>query len=196
MHRPAVSRFSATEIGQGRTVDDRAHFKEHFKEEAKVISQYLQGVHHSRKLDWMQVGYDETSVKLSKMQQNVPVVLKRPEAEAPRMTSKDTAAKLITLRAHEEEMNRTIARESHNNQLKRYHNREVGRRAVADEVMAGKGPPSKFGLGFDIFPQRCTHTQVLAMTHCLAMPSADVIPAPPAPRRKWLGEGVGWGPLV
>ena len=114
-----VSRFAATEIGQGRTTDDRAHFKEHFKQEGRQISEYLQGVHHSRKLDWMQVGYDETSQKLSKMQASIPVVLKKLQTESPQMTSKDTASKMITLRALEEQMNKTISLESYNNQLKR-----------------------------------------------------------------------------
>lgn len=188
-----VSRFAATEIGQGRTVDERAHYKDHFKAEAAQVSQYLQGIHHARKLDFMQVGYSDTIGKLSKMQTNVPVVLQRQPEPEPRITSKNTQSDAIKLAAWERQMNSTIAKESHDNQMKRYRNREVGRKATVNEIMAGRfQDPEKHGLGYDIFPQRCTHTQILAMTHNLAMPSADVIPAPPAPRRKWLGEGVGW----
>jgi len=190
-----VSQFAATEIGQGRVVDPRAHYKDHFKQEAKQVTEYLTGIHHARKLDFMQVGYSDTITKLSKLQADKPVVLQQPVAPEPAKTSTNTAADLIRLRQWEQQMSSTIAKESNDNRMKRYKNREVGRKASVNEIMTGKFTSmgeEKHGLGYDLFPQKCTHTQILAMTHSLAMPSADVIPAPPPPRRKWLGEGMGW----
>ena len=188
-----VSQFAATEIGQGRTKSDREHYKDHFRKEAAEVTNYLQGIHHARKLDFMQVGYGDTINKLSKFQAEVPVVLTKPAAPEPGKTSTNTQADLIKLQEWESRMSATIAKESHDNQMKRYKNRGVGRKATVNEIMAGKfDEKPKIGLGYDIFPVGCTHTQILAMTHSLAMPSADKIPDPPPPRRKWLGEGVGW----
>lgn len=43
-----------------------------------------------------------------------------------------------------------------------------------------------------IFPQKATHTQILAMTGSLKAPDANKIP-PEVPRnKKWLGDGKGW----
>jgi len=187
-----VSQFAVTEIGQGRVASDRAHHKDHFRKEAQDVTAYLQGIHHARKLDFMQVGYSDTVAKLSKFQQEVPVVLTKPASPEPAKTSTNTAADAIKLKQWEQQMSATIAKESHDNQMKRYHNREVGRKAAVNEIITGVGGTIKSGLGYDIFPQKCTHTQLLAMTHSLAAPRADIVPAPPPPRRRWLGEGVGW----
>ena len=191
--RKPVSQFAVTEIGQGRVENPRAHYKDHFRAEAAQVTEYLQGIHHARKLDFMQVGYSDTIGKLSKMQAEVPVVLQKPADPEPRKTSTTTAAEAMKLREWESRMSSTIAKESSDNRLKRYKNREVGRKSTVNAIMAGQFEgENRVGLGYDIFPQRCTHTQILAMTHSLAMPSADIIPAPQPPRRKWLGEGVGW----
>lgn len=43
-----------------------------------------------------------------------------------------------------------------------------------------------------LFPQKATHTQILALTGTLKAPDANIIP-PRVPRpKKWLGDGKGW----
>jgi len=194
-----VSPFAATEIGQGGGAEDRAHYKRHFREEAGQVTEYLRGVHHARKLGFMQVNYADTVNKLSKAQENVSVMLPpahlATQAHNPTVstvTSKNTQQDALNFTQYQQQMNEHVSRESQLNLLKRYHNREVGRKAIATEVMAGTAPMPKAGLGGDIFPQRCTHTQVLAMTGKLCMPSPHTVPAAPLPRKKWLGEGEGW----
>ena len=186
-----VSPWSATEIGHGSGGGvDNSHIRKHFREEGQVISEYLKGSHPARKLGHMQVNYNDTCTKLSKFQETKPTVLTKPPAPAPGKESKNTALEQTRLRASEEMMNRAVRQEQNDNWLKRMHNREMGRKAQVNEIMAGTAPKPKV----ELFPQKCTHTQILAMTGTLAAPRADIIPDPPMPRKKWLGEGVGWGP--
>ena len=43
-----------------------------------------------------------------------------------------------------------------------------------------------------LYPQKATHSQILAMTGSLKAPDPNIVP-PLIPRgRKWLGEGIGW----
>lgn len=160
----SVSQFAASEIGQGRTDDARVGFKTHFKEEAAKVTEYLQGIHHARKLDFMQVGYSDTITKLSKMQSNVPVALTREDESihaSNKVTSKNTKSESVKLRQWEEGMNKTIAKESHDNLMKRYENREKGRKATVNEIMSGRfSGPEKHGMGHDIFPQKVCFTSV------------------------------------
>jgi hypothetical protein len=52
-------------------------------------------------------------------------------------------------------MRKTIAKESHDNLMKRYENREKGRKATVNEIMSGRfSGPEKHGMGHDIFPQK------------------------------------------
>ena len=160
----SVSQFAATEIGQGRTVDARVGFKTHFKDEAAKVTEYLQGIHHARKLDFMQVGYSDTITKLSKMQSNVPVALTREDESihaSNKVTSKNSMSESVKLRQWEEGMSKTIAKESHDNLMKRYENREKGRKATVNEIMSGRfSGPEKHGMGHDIFPQKVCFTSV------------------------------------
>ena len=57
------------------------------------------------------------------------------------------------------------------------------------QIMNGRGEVGKD----PIFPQKATHTQILAMTGKLKSSDARIQPPAVAPRRKWLGEDKGWG---
>ena len=185
-----VSPWAATEIGHGSGGGvDNSHIRKHFREEGLVISDFLKGSHPARKLGHMQVNYSDTCTKLSKFQETKPTVLTKPPAPVPGKKSKNTELEQTRLRATEDAMNMAVRQEQSNNWLKRMHNREMGRKAQVNEIMAGTAPKPKV----ELFPQKCTHTQILAMTGTLAAPRADIIPEPPLPRKKWLGEGVGWG---
>ena len=54
------------------------YFREVFKNESAEISQYLQGSHYSRKLAHKQINYPDTIVKLSKLQEKIPVYITQP----------------------------------------------------------------------------------------------------------------------
>ena len=193
MEPPArkVSPWSATEIGHGSGGGvDNSHIRTHFRAEGLVISDFLKGSHPARKLGHMQVNYGDTCTKLSNFQETKPTVLAPPPEPAQGPRSKNTQMEQTRLRASEDMMNTAVRQEQSDNWLKRMHNREVGRRAQVNEIMAGTAPKPKV----ELFPQKCTHTQILAMTGTLAAPRADIIPEAPMPRKKWLGEGVGWGP--
>lgn len=183
-HNPiskTVSQFAATEIGQGRTVDARAAFKTHFKDEAAKVTEYLQGIHHARKLDFMQVGYGDTVNKLSKMQSEVPVILARDDESihaSNKVTSKNTISEAVKLRQWEEGMSKTIAKESHDNLMKRYENREKGRKATVNEIMSGRFyGPEKHGMGHDIFPQKVRPLFYLSSKHVLLLTSLHLLSA-------------------
>ena len=92
------------------------------------------------------------------------------------------------MRDYEQKMSQTISNEFQWNHSKRMYNREVGRKAAVNEVMAGTAPPPKYVL----FPQKMNHSQMLAMTKSIAAPDAR-IPAPSVKvGKKWGGDGVGW----
>lgn len=185
-----VSPWSATEIGHSSAGPDNRGMKKHFREEGQKITEFLKGSHHARKLSHMQVSYSDTVGKLSKFQEEVPTMMKKPETEMRKITSKNTEVEQMRLRAAEDSMNASVKIEQQNNWCKRMHNREIGRKALVNEIMAGTAPYPTV----ELFPQKCTHSQILAMTGTLAAPSPHNIPAAPLPRKKWMGEGVGWGP--
>jgi len=188
--RPKVSPFAATEIGHSGTGgNDFSYAKKHFRQEAQEVGSYLTGIHHARKIGHMQVNYGETVAKMSKAQESVALTLKPPQKPATRVQSKQTAADQQNYSQLMSSMNSTVKQEQGDNYLRRLHNREVGRKAVINDVMAGTAPIPKV----ELYPQGVTHTQMLAMTGTLAMPTPTV-PAAQPPRKKWLGEGVGWGP--
>ena len=78
----------------------------------------VEGVHHSRKLPHQQVNYSETVHKLSKLQESVPVYLKREDAEP-------TDKKVLKYKEYHEQMNETVRREKDLNERKRLYNRLV-----------------------------------------------------------------------
>ena len=43
-----------------------------------------------------------------------------------------------------------------------------------------------------LFPQKATHTQILALAGTLKAPDARIVPPRIARGKKWLGDGVGW----
>jgi hypothetical protein len=187
-----VSPFAATEIGHSKSGDSSnfAFMKQHFREEAGQVTKYLRGVHHARKIGHMQVAYSETIEKMSKAQVEKPVVLAPQAPPAARVTSKQTSQDQMQYAQLMQTMNASVASEQSLNFKKRLHNREVGRRAILNDVMAGTAPIPKV----ELYPQGVTHTQMLAMTGTLAMPSAHTLPPEPKARKKWMGEGEGWGP--
>ena len=188
--RKEVSPWAATEIGHsGQSGNDFTFAKKHFQKEAKEVGEYLTGIHHARKLGHMQVNYGDTVDKMSKAQMEVPLTLTQPPGPKAKVESKNTAADQMKYSQLIDTMNENVRQEQSDNYLRRLHNREVGRKAIINDVMAGTAPIPKV----ELFPQGVTHTQMLAMTGTLAMPTPTV-PAPQEPRKKWLGEDKGWGP--
>jgi len=202
--RPKVSPFAATEIGHntgGSLNAGRQFMRQHFKEEAAQVTQYLTGIHHARKIGHMQVNYSDTVDKMSASQAAKSTsTIQVPQTDASgfggghggqaRPQSKTTQADRQAYSQWVDQMNTQVAAEQSLNHRKRLHNREVGRKALVHDVMAGTAPIPKV----ELYPQGVTHTQMLAMTGTLAMPSASIIPPHQPPRKKWLGEGEGWGP--
>ncbi len=129
-----VSPFSATMIGSSSN-NSFQDARVKFREEAKEITQYIQGVHHSRKNPYSQVFYSGTVEKLSKFQGTVPVSV-APEAPkaAPAHLSRDSAARAMNEQQFRESMKQSIVEETFINRRKKLYNREVGRKAVINEV--------------------------------------------------------------
>ena len=192
-----VSEFAVTQIGINPPIGNGRRINEQFREEANEVVSFLQGVHHSRKISHQQVNYSDTVSKLSKIQATVPVVLTNTTpAHASYATtttplSKTTEIMTKSIKEYEQTMSKRIDEEHHWNQRKRLYNREVGRKAQVNEIMTGKAPMPKV----ELFAQKMTHTQCLALTGKLAAPS-PFIPVPDEviarKGKKWLGEGQGW----
>ena len=188
--RPKVSPWAATEIGHSSSNgNDFTFAKNYFCKEAVEIGDYLKGKHHAGKIGHMQVNYSETVNKMSKAQGQRPMNIAQSPGTAKKVQSKNTVADQMKYTQVVESMNKSVAKESSENYLRRLHNREVGRKAILNDVMAGTAPIPKV----ELYPQGVTHTQMLAMTGTLAMPTPTV-PAAQPPRKKWLGDGEGWGP--
>lgn len=159
--------------------------REIFAQEAREVSQFLQGIHHSRKISHQQVNYSETVTKLSKMQQNVPVQAPVVESRSHEATQ---APPSLRLQEYQARMSENIRAEREINERKRLYNREVGRKAVVNTVLAGTAPMPKPML----YPQKATHVQILAMTGNLKAPNPHLVPPVVQRNKKWLGDGVGW----
>lgn len=182
------SPFSATQIGLNATEDRHAAARAVFQEESKAVSQYLQGVHHSRKIGHQQVNYNDTVAKLGKLQATTPVYVVRNDTPAAGVSSIIQPGREMKINEFNAKMSGLIKKEQDINERKRMHNKESGRIAVVDKVIAGTAPMPKPIL----FPQKATHVQVLALTGNLKAPDANILP-PRLPRpKKWLGEGQGW----
>ena len=188
--------------------------KQQFREESKVILQALQGIHHARKLDFMQVSYGDTVTKLSVMQGRKPVTL---DASASSYSMKDALShstassssatsahndsanvhthsfnnnqtnKIMKMKEFQQTINNTIESEHHLNMKKRLYNREIGRKAVVNQIMAGTAPMPKHVL----FAQKMNHNQILAMTGTLCAPDPRKEPPAVAQRKKY-NEESGW----
>lgn len=167
-----ISQFSAAMIGaSGHNKFEETRQK--FREEAKEITSYIQGVHHSRKNSHNQVYYSSTVEKLSKFQGNIPVtVSEAPPKPLPTHVSKDTTIRAMNEQSFMDNMKSSIASETFMNQRKKLYNREVGRKAVVAAIFNGTAEmPSKV-----IFPQKATHNQILGMTGSLKAPNPHIIP--------------------
>jgi len=192
-----ISEFAVTQIGSNPPIGNGKRINQQFKEEAQDVTSFLQGVHHSRKIAHQQVNYADTVSKLSKIQATVPVVLTKTDPAHITETntkpmSKTTEIMTNNIKQYEETMSNRINEEHHWNYRKRLYNREVGRKAIVNEIMTGKGAMPKV----ELFAQKMTHSQCLALTGNLACPS----PFNPVPdsaiarksNKQWKGEGVGW----
>lgn len=97
----------------------------------------LQGIHYSRKNTHNQVYYPETIERLSKLQANRPQTTaatshrRRPSTE---LHARATLLKELKLRDFQENMKHYIVKERHMNFRKKEFNREVGRKAVVNQV--------------------------------------------------------------
>ena len=184
-----VSQFSAAMIGSSGN-NKFEETRQKFREEAKEITSFIQGVHHSRKNAHNQVYYSSTVEKLSKFQGNIPVTV--PEAPAkplPAHVSKDSTNRVMNEQSFMDNMKSSLVSETFMNQRKKLYNREVGRKAVVAAIFNGTAQmPNKV-----IFPQKATHNQILGMTGTLKAPNPHIIPPfVPSNPRKWGGDGVGW----
>mmetsp|Transcript_23045 Transcript_23045/g.38590 ORF Transcript_23045/g.38590 Transcript_23045/m.38590 type:complete len:192 (+) Transcript_23045:133-708(+) len=183
------SQFSATMIGLHPEADRNARAKEVFANEARETSDYLRGVHHSRKIGHQQVNYSDTVSKLGKFQREVPVyTTKVAETQTQGANGFSNTGTEYKLTEFNEKMSQYISKEKDMNDRKRLYNRETGRVAVLNDVLAGTGPMPKTYL----FPQKATHTQILALTGTLKAPDANIVPPRVERGKKWLGDGVGW----
>lgn len=109
--------------------------REIFESEATEVSTYLQGVHHSRKIAHRQVNYSDTVAKLGKFQQEVPVYLQKTEGPSHSATqSFGNTANGYQMQAYTDKMGSYILQEKDMNDRKRLFNREVGRKAIVNEV--------------------------------------------------------------
>ena len=207
-----TSPFSATEIGQNNSTGYGPLIRSHFREESKVVCEQLQGIHYARKLGFMQVNYSDTVNKMSDFQKIKPVTLdgtltttSHSNTNSLNSTMTNTHGhkqdntngigynnfsmnKSMKMREYEAQMAKNVSEESQLNYRKRLYNREVGRKAAVNEIMAGSAPMPKYVL----FAQKMNHNQILAMTGSLAAPDARNVPPLVPKRKKWLGEGVGW----
>ena len=123
-----VSPFSATQIGAVENVGNRQQIRTQFKEEAKVVNEELKRIHHSRKIAHMQTFYPNTIVSLSAAKAEPGFTQQKPVVDA------QQSAKVMKQSEFFASMNSNIHDEHHINHRKRAFNREVGRKAVVDEV--------------------------------------------------------------
>jgi hypothetical protein len=86
---PLTSTLSATMIGIQNNNAKGDPAAAAYKKEAKNVSEFLTGIHHSRKLPSMQINYSETVKKLSKCQSKVSVALEPPKPAEPAKHSKN-----------------------------------------------------------------------------------------------------------
>lgn len=165
-------------------------------DEAKEITKLMGNIHPSRKISHQQVNYPETVQRLSdiiSLKSNAPSNTMQSFPSQTTFGSTDRRSEVMNTRSmklteYQEKMKEAVEKEHSINHRKRVYNREVGRKAVVNQVLAGKGPVPKTFL----FPVTASHEQILALTGTLTAPNPNIIP-PEVPRtKKWLGENVGW----
>ncbi len=96
-------------------------------------------MHHSRKISHQQVNYGDTVAKLGKFQQEIPVYLQK--TEAPTHSTSQSFGNTATgfqMQAYSDKMGTYILQEKDMNDRKRLYNREVGRKAIVNEVRNGR----------------------------------------------------------
>eukprot|EP01040_Poterioochromonas_malhamensis_P002152 gene2152-2293_t len=193
--KKSVSSLSATMIGAHEEYSNPG--REIFIQEAREITAYIKDIHHSRKISHQQVNYPETVQKLSNIlseksfqsfssgnQLNQPMA----RTETDFHKSMNLEARTMKLKEHQQKMIDHMKTERHINERKRLYNREIGRKAVVNQILSGSGPLTKS----PIFPQKASHEQILAITGTLHAPNPFLIP-PEVPRpKKWRGDGEGW----
>jgi hypothetical protein len=146
----------------------------------------------------MQVNYSSTVQRLSnglvkQNSNNMSGLISGNDHRAPppkpvRNTSGDTAQAIIKMSDFQNQMSGHTHKEHGFNERKRVFNRETGRKSMVEEIFQGTAPAQKC----EIFPQKITHSQMLAMTGNLAAPDARKEAPEIRKGKKWLGDGVGW----
>ena len=182
------SPFSACMIGVHDNTHKNDSVKQAYKEEAKQVASYLTGVHHARKLPAMQLNYSDTINKLSKLQATKPVEVAPVTPAEPPRHSKDHAYQVVKQEAYMNKLKTDLYQEVKINDRKRNYNFAVGQTASIKGVFEGTAPMPKQ----DLFPQKATHLQILAMTGALKMPDANILPPEVARRKRWLNDEIGW----
>lgn len=117
--------------------------REIFIQEAREITAYIKDIHHSRKISHQQVNYPETVQKLSNIlseksfqsfssgnQLNQPMA----RTETDFHKSMNLEARTMKLKEHQQKMIDHMKAERHINERKRLYNREIGRKAVVNQV--------------------------------------------------------------
>lgn len=105
-----------------------------FEEEAKEISLYLRGKHHSSKVGHNQIHYAETVNKLCELQKQMPQSEPRNKVPHPCTSNFGSTETGFKLKAYQDKMSAYVATEKDINQRKREYNREVGRTAIVNQV--------------------------------------------------------------
>ena len=202
-----TSKYSPAKIGFSESRPEINQIRTQFKQEAKVVLDYLKNTHHARKLAHMQVHYPDTSEQLGK---NRSTPTSDPSSSHVKVESKYhkqgqhshiqhtyTHTHTLTLILVELErqkefvstLQRNIYHEYDINQRKRAYNRSAGTKSIAYDIVKGTTPiPEKEYF----FPHNASHNQVLALTGTLSSTDASIIPPAPAPKKQWLGDDQGW----
>jgi hypothetical protein len=128
-----VSPYSVTQIGVKRENEENIQkIRQHFKEESKVVLNYLKETHYSRKLAHMQVNYPETVKQLEAH------VVAKPHDEflaTPNCRlSINRDQEAARLKSFMNTLKSNILEEHHINERKRVFNRVNSRKASSAEV--------------------------------------------------------------
>ena len=113
-------------------------------QEAREITSYIKDIHHSRKISHQQVNYPDTVQKLSAIMSQKTLLPSRPESSHFTHSLNSTASdvhksmnietKSIKLKEHQQKLTGYMQSERYINERKRLYNREVGRKAVVNQV--------------------------------------------------------------
>lgn len=141
----------------------------------------------------MQVNYSSTVQRLSnglvkQNSNNMSGLISGNDPKPVRNVSGDTAQAIIKMSDFQSQMSAHTHKEHGFNERKRVFNRETGRKSMVEEIFKGTAPVQKC----EIFPQKITHSQMLAMTGNLAAPDARKEAPEIKKGKKWLGDGAGW----